>query len=479
MKKLIPAIALLAVFIGLSFQYINVPMKTMKSEYRSAGLERVVTKDGNVTRTDYIDKDGNPHIAADTGYATKLVVQQDHRATETYLDDRGERISMYFGQYGIMREYDDTGNIVRITYLDENNNPMIVSTGYATEERDYNESGQQVSCRYLDTEGKPARSYYDGYGVLFEYDDKGHRVRITHIDETGAPMLLPAGYSSIVQEYYEADGPGNEKVKNEYYFLPDGTPASLALGQYGIYMEYDKNGQISLTTYLDTDGSPMVTNKGYTSIRYTYYADNSVQSAQYYDINGNPFRMSEGQYGTKSINGQTVYLNADGTEQFNIKRFVYNYSGIVVIIAMMLVILSAFTEGKMNRLMLIIYFGVIVYFTLMYRETGGKKIFVLRSYSRFFSNAEMRASIIKNIWLFVPLGAVLFRLCPRKIILFVPVLISVIIETVQYFTGTGLCELDDVISNGLGSAIGYGLGCLMQTIRRQFCQRKDIPNIQG
>ena len=31
-------------------------------------------------------------------------------------------------------------------------------------------------------------------------------------------------------------------------------PASLSLGQHGVYKEYDQNGQISLMTYLDDDG---------------------------------------------------------------------------------------------------------------------------------------------------------------------------------------------------------------------------------
>ena len=201
----------------------------------------------------------------------------------------------------------------------------------------------------------------------------------------------------------------------------------------------------------------------------TYYSDNSVQSTLYYDINGNPFRMSEGQYGIKNKNGQTVYLNADGTEQFNVKNFVHNRSEFVIAIASVIVVLSAFTDRKMNWLMLIIYAGVILYFTLMFRETGQRKIGLLHSYRAFFRNAEVRASIIKNIWLFIPLGAILYRLFPRTTILFVPILISVAIEAVQYLTGTGFCELDDVISNSMGGVIGYGMAFLFQSIRRQFC----------
>ena len=37
-------------------------------------------------------------------------------------------------------------------------------------------------------------------------------------------------------------------------------------------------------------------------------------------------------------------------------------------------------------------------------------------------------------------------------------LLSAAIETIQYFTGFGLAELVDIISNGLGGLIGFGLG---------------------
>ncbi len=265
-KQCLPTIVFLVVFIGISFQYINAPLKTMRSEYGSTDLKKIVTKDENVTRTDYIDDDGNLQIAANAGYATKIVVRKNNSEIETFFDDHGERISMYCRYYGIMREYDTKGNTIRITYLDEKNAPIVMSEGYAVEEREFNETGQQVSCRYLDTEGNPALSDENGFGMRYEYDDKGCRIRTTYLGKNGEPMVLSAGYSTLVREYYKTDGPENGKVKKEFYFLSDGTPALLSMGQYGVYKEYYENGQISFITYLDADESPMVTKKGYTSV---------------------------------------------------------------------------------------------------------------------------------------------------------------------------------------------------------------------
>ena len=472
MKRFLPAILLLAAFVGLSLQFINEPLRTRRSDYRSNMLKQVVTKDGNVVRTDYIDDDGIPRIAANVGYATKISVQQGNSETETFFDDRGERISLYCGYYGILREYDEAGNNIRITYLNEKNEPVVMSLNYAVEERCFNEAGRLVSRRYLDTEGNPALSCENGFGARYRYDDKGRMVMVTYIGEKGEPVTLPYGYSTLVRRYSDTDSSGNRNGIKDLYYLPDGSPALLPLGQSGEYKEYDGNGLVLWMTYLDADGSPIVTNKGYTSVAYTYYANNSVQSTFYYDIHGNPFRMSEGQYGTKDENGQTVYLNADGTEQFNIKNYVYKHSGTVIIIAIILVLFSSFTGRKINCLMLAAYLGVIAYFTLMYRETGETRIGLFRSYRAVLFSAEARAGILKNIWLFVPLGAILYRIYPRKAVLSVPVLLSVIIEAVQLLSGTGICELSDVISNGLGGAIGYGAATLTQAIRKALNQKQ-------
>ena len=467
-KKWLISLFLLAAFVVISLLFITAPHKEPRSELHASDLKQVVTQDGNLTRYDYVDEDGNPQIAANVGYATRLVFREDNRELETYLDDRGERISRYSGYYGILREYDDDGHDIRITYLDEENNPFVIALWYAVEERTFNESGQVESCRYLDAEGKPTLSRYYGYGARYEYDEKGRRNKIIYFDEMGKPMIISSGYSSLMREYYETDGPENGKVKREFYFLEDGTPATLSLGQCGVYKEYNtKNGQNSLITYLDAAGNPIVTNKGYTSVAYTYHANNTVESTLYYDINGNPYRLNEGQYGTQNNYGEMLYLNADGSVQFSIKNFVYNNSGFIVLIALVIVLPTAFSGTKTSWLLLIGYIGAIAFFTLMYREVGESEISVLDSYRRIFVSAEARADILKNIWLFIPLGAILYRLYPQKTVLILPLLLSITIELTQYLAGLGLCELDDVISNGLGGVIGYAI-CPYRFVRRHI-----------
>ena len=68
---------------------------------------------------------------------------------------------------------------------------------------------------------------------------------------------------------------------------------------------------------------------------------------------------------------------------------------------------------------------------------------------------------INNILVFIPFGALL----PEKRwkwLLLTAVLLSAVIEAVQYALNLGWCEIDDVICNVLGAAIGFGLWKLIK-----------------
>ena len=185
-----------------------------------------------------------------------------------------------------------------------------------------------------------------------------------------------------------------------------------------------------------------------------------MASEQYYDVRGNPFALSEGQYGFRNENGQIVYLNQDGSEKLNIRNLLYNQSWLVLVLAASAILLSVLVSKNWNVVLLVLYVIVIAYLTIMFRENGNTRVNIqpLESYKRIITDSETRADILKNIWLFIPLGTILYRLCSHKPICLVPIFLSVLIEAIQYFTGIGFCEFDDVISNTFGGCIRYTIG---------------------
>lgn len=73
---------------------------------------------------------------------------------------------------------------------------------------------------------------------------------------------------------------------------------------------------------------------------------------------------------------------------------------------------------------------------------------------------------VGNLIWFVPMGLLLPLLtgCGKRVILY-SFLLSLAIETGQFIFGTGVTEVEDLILNTLGGAIGYGTLQLILSIR--------------
>ena len=471
----------LAFFLIISFLFIHPDNTETDPVHRSSELRRVTREEDGKERTDYVDEEGRVTFATDLGYATVIAEKKGNGILEHYYDQDGEPVSRYIRYYGIYREYDEDGNNICNTYLGRDDRPATIFYGYAIEKKEYDADGRLTAVRYYDTEGKPACTSLYGYVKVYEYNEEGRRCRTVFLDTFGNPMMTGQGYASITYAYTTPELPENSRAEKEFYFDSSGNPARLSLGQYGALKEYNEYGQETAITYLGADGNPIRTNKGYTTIRKTYLVSGYAASEKYYDENGEPFALPEGQYGVRTEDGQTAYMNENGEDVFNPRIFLYNHSRIVILAAMILVLLSAAADKRVNVFILALYIGVILYFTLIFREssTGPKGMSLFRSYRQIIRNPNIRADILRNIWLFIPFGAILYRLYPRRRILLVPIALSIAIEGIQLFTGAGLCEPDDVISNGLGGTIGYGFGSLAaHFIGKVSLRRKNRTSYQ-
>ena len=467
---------IIVLFILLSIYYIRPQIENIRSDYRSIYLQRNIVKDNTHERVEFVDKSGKITIAADLGYAISITTTTEKGKLEKYYDNMGVPISRYSGYYAVFREYDKMGNNIRITYLDSDEQLFTMPDGFAIETREYDETGRVTKISYFDKYNSPTNTWSFGYGRINEYDTNGNNNRIVYVDVLGNPMTTKLGYASVNRTFYKSDSPHNGKIENEFYFDENNQPIALSMGQYGVHKEYDEYGQNSILTFLDEAGNPIVSKKGYTTIKRTFNIDGSVATEKYYDIDDQPYKLSEGQYGIKKNAGETTYLNQDGVSIFNLRNFLHNQSQIVIVIALIVVFLTTFTYKGINTLLLFLNLGAIIYLTLFYRDSVSIDIHLepFWSYRQIFYDCEIRSEILKNIWLFIPLGTILYRLYPKARIVFVCVLLSIGIEIIQYSLGKGLCELDDVISNSLGSCIGFIIGKLTERLKIRINSWKHI-----
>lgn len=467
MRKTIYGFVLLFIFLIVSVIYIQPSNTTIISGYRSSELRTIISKHDNSERVDYTDASGKLAIAVDLGYATCVITQTENGKLESYYDDKGKSTNRKSGYYAVLHEYDNDGNNVRNTYLDQNGALFSMPDGYAIDTRKYDQKGRITEIRYFDKDNMPCNTYSYGYGRINEYDENGNNIKISYIDLSGKPMLTRVGYASVIRSFYNTDNLSNGKIEYEFYFDEKEQPIELSLGQYGVHKEYDENGQNNVQTYLDSQGNPIITKKGYTTIKWTFYTNNDVETERYYDINNKPFQMLEGQYGIKKNLGRITYLDKNGRAVFNLKNFLYNQAWIAIIIAIIIVIVTSYVNKLFNYIVLIFIIISIFYLTLFFRDDIKVSVQLepFWSYKKILYDSEMRSEIIKNIWLFIPLGAVLCKIYPKQRIIYVCIAISMTVEIVQYFECVGLCEIDDVISNGLGGWIGFEIGKLTKEIQ--------------
>lgn len=138
-------------------------------------------------------------------------------------------------------------------------------------------------------------------------------------------------------------------------------------------------------------------------------------------------------------------------------------------------------------MLFIAYCIFIIYYTLLCRESGDEHRADLRlmwAYREMLTgHPEWKEDVgynVKNILFFIPFGLwfpkkakppSVFKDKRWLLILTVGMLFSVIIEITQYVTCRGLCEIDDVLCNCLGSILGYWL---LIAFRKVWTTTRDL-----
>lgn len=110
------------------------------------------------------------------------------------------------------------------------------------------------------------------------------------------------------------------------------------------------------------------------------------------------------------------------------------------------------------------YLAVLLLITLLSRESGSNKGIDMQIGSTLGINTRNDAYVVENILLFIPLGVVCPWVFPslRKFLTctLTGAAISTGIECFQLFTGRGFFQIDDILTNTLGMAVGFLLFCL-------------------
>lgn len=130
---------------------------------------------------------------------------------------------------------------------------------------------------------------------------------------------------------------------------------------------------------------------------------------------------------------------------------------------------------KIQMILFIAYTVFIIYYAVLSKEASDSRRLELRfmwAYREMLTgHPEWKEDVgynIKNVLFFIPFGFLFPNIYTLRLpkllesrrwltVLLSGALLSLFIELSQYIFCLGLCELDDVICNGLGALIGYWL----------------------
>ena len=112
-----------------------------------------------------------------------------------------------------------------------------------------------------------------------------------------------------------------------------------------------------------------------------------------------------------------------------------------------------------SRTLFFTYLAVVMAITFFSRESGSRQGLDLEFLSTWGINDRNNAFVVENVLLFVPYGI----LCPMAFrhvrrfwnCLLAGALTSLLVELLQLLTGRGYFQIDDILTNILGTVAGY------------------------
>ena len=343
-------------------------------------------------------------------------------------------------------------NGYRIDYMNASGD-IIVSEkeGYATKVVVYHDISTRTET-YYDAQGVPMAISNGAYG-RYIVDVSAKQLHITYLDANGMPMVTQSGYTSVLRTV--EDG----RLMQEMYLDANDQALALSEGQYGYKRQYDADGRITSIIYLDADGVPARTYRGYDEIR-REYDENGQLTYMWYYLNGNQITLKSGQAGILKDGDIEIPVDRNGNRIFILTEFLKQNHWICWVAAIVLTGIGLLIPKRLKVLLLICYCVFIAYMTILTREHTAYRINLelFWSYKQFLVSSGRRIEVINNMLLFVPFTALLYSLWPRFWRVFVvTILLSISIEVTQLVLRAGVCQLDDVLNNGVGGLAGLVL----------------------
>lgn len=347
------------------------------------------------------------------------------------------------------------GNVRRVNNVDASGEIVFDETkGYAYVKYILDDRGLIILELYYGLDDKLCEQAAGYFALERHYDKMCRNDKLVYLGANLKPIKNNAGYSIVHREFYE-----DNKVEFELYYDENNRPVTISNGAHGVKYIYDLSQRISEIIYVGNDKQELRLSSGYSKIKRKYNSKGQLELEMYYDIDDNPVRLNKMQYGIKYLGESVLYVNEYGSPWLYLDNYLNIMPWLVIIFGFFLCVLSCFASASYRVVLLIGFFIFVAFETFIGRETGFQlaNTELLWSYKLFLQDAAVRKEILLNIWLFIPFSALLYSFIKNVKVIIPIILLSFAIECIQYKFQLGLFEIDDIISNTIGSVMGINI----------------------
>lgn len=457
-------ISLVWIIISVLFSFNYDASSESESQGNSNYLRYVEERNGRDIIMSYRDENGNYALASDKGYAIKIDSYdvQNRLVREAFFDANEEYINQSNGYSVVEYYYQDNG--CWIEYKNDRQERVSLPQGYALIFRTFDNQGRTIQDFYFDENEEVAECAEGYHSKLRVYSSCDYNDIVLFFNADNELQDNIYGFAEIKQ-ILNAQG----QIVEQYFYTATGDIAILSDSQSGYQYGYDDLGRQNSITFIDSNGNSANGRLGYATLNRTLYPDGSIETERYFDKDEQPVALVRGIYGVKYYNGEKITLGINGMPQLTVENMVLFAPWLVTCLGLICCFFITYVKHDYwKKFLFLAYVLYIMQVTLFREKSGGLNLELFWSYKLFFTNYNLRMQIIKNIWLFIPLGAGIRSIMQKPRHLFILFLLSIFIEFAQLIFHVGLCEMDDIFNNTLGGCLGYMLACEIEKVKKWF-----------
>lgn len=166
----------------------------------------------------------------------------------------------------------------------------------------------------------------------------------------------------------------------------------------------------------------------------------------------------------------------------NVPAIVYVGLAIVFLIGVVLVfVLYGRNQGLRYscRILSVDYLALLFCSTVFFRKYSDRRGHDFQPFWSYGQN-DLQYENIMNVVAFVPVGILLgcaFRSMTWWKVMLIGGVVSVLIETMQFFFKRGFSDVDDVMHNTVGCVIGFGIYKMVASVRKALSSKRRISGL--